>query len=204
MRSELVDPIFSPMGGNVVNINAYSSAQDDLAYVHSAIPTPTPTGTPPAENRTVIELLTPSIVNNASNQILKFKVSYIGPSGNPVDFPFDELLFDIAAISPSGANPLGYTISVSNAVEYAGSIDPVWGTDLFGNQGSNYYHFETNQKIDIAAGVASFVFAVDLSHTVHHPYGSSGTPPAQEPIDVYVRFGHDSLYAQTPVTFINH
>lgn len=168
--------------------------------------TPTPTPEPPVtgeENRTVIQLLTPTIINNAAKQFLQFQVSYEGPSGNPVDFPFDQMLFDIASVNLGEIRALEYTITVSNSVEYQGEMDPHWGEDLFGNVGSNFFHYATDQWLNIPAGVRWFIFSIDLSYTTNHPYGSSGTPPPQEVIQVYVKFGHDSLLASAPVTFIN-
>jgi len=187
-----VDPMFTPMGGNA-----------DVMAMHSASPDGTLYPQPTLEDRTVIQLLTSTIINNAPNQLLQFKVSYEGANGNPVDFPFDELLFDIASINASGASSLDYTIEISNAAGYSGAIAPVWGEDLFGNLGRNYYHYATDQTLNIAAGVRWFIFTVDLSYTVNHPYGSVGTPPAQESIPVYVRFGHESMAAMAPVTFVN-
>lgn len=171
-------------------------------------PTPVPTDTPSATPTdpvaaTVIELLTPQIINNAADQHLQFRVRYEGTPGNPSDFPVDEMLFDIASTAASEIRSLDYKITVSNSLEYQGQIDPVWGEDLFGNVGSNYFHFATDQLIDIPAGITWFTFDVDLSYSINHPYGSTAPHPASEQIQVYVKFGHDSMLASAPVTFIN-
>lgn len=197
------NPTTAPTGNPTTVPNPTSNPTTNPTPVATNTPTSNPTASPTPENRTVIELLTPTIINNAANQFLKFRVSYIGPNGNPVAFPFDDLLFDIASINATGARSLGYSISVSNQVEYAGYLDPVWGEDLFGNAGSNYYHYATDQRLDIQAGVTWFVFTVNLSNMVNHPYGSRAPYPRNETIPVYVRFGHDSLAAEVNVNFVN-
>jgi len=199
----------------------------------TATPSATATATPVYDHSTKIELLTPTIINNAPDQFLQVKVTYEGVGGNQENFPFNVMRFDIASVNPdecensSGvwvnnpqmclSNPdtavnkpgasvnLPYTVTVSNALLYQGFLNLVSGSDLFGNTGKHYFHFETDDALDIPTGVTWFLFSVDLSYTENHAYGWNvdDAVPAQEQIQIYVQFGDQSMVAQTPVTFIN-
>ena len=66
----------------------------------------------------------------------------------------DQILFDIDALV-NGFLPISYSIvadaSTPNSAPQVGPMNDIVGSDLFGDQGSNYAHWETNQKISVTS-----------------------------------------------------
>lgn len=177
----------------------------------SAAPTPTPGCT--TAGTTVVKLLTASVTNKAANQIIKYQLSMNDCQGVETPIKATEIKFDVNAVmvvastsgSPSGT-ALPYTVqSPEGQTLSSGSLEIVQGEDLFGNASPSYWHYKTNNPINITGGIKQVILSVDISNSENHlpsNTGGTGTYPATEVIETFLRFG-DAEAVKQPVTFNN-
>lgn len=155
--------------------------------------------------KTLVQLLTRTIVNRAANQYMKYTLSYQDCAGNPAPIPNTPIWYDDDARESTDVNPLSYWVTAADGtVSAQGTLQTVWGQDLFGHQGSDYFHFVTDHAVNLPAGTTSCELTIDMSNTVWHAFSTVlFFVPAQEVIDTFLSFGN-SQPDVAPVTFLNN
>lgn len=154
--------------------------------------------------KTIIQLLTAQLVNNAPNQFMQYDLSYQDCNGQPAPIPSGQLWYDDAAYFSNGGQLLPYSVSSSDgSLNASGNLSPVRGEDLFGNRGSRYFHFTTNQNIEVPPNVLSLRVTIDMSNIEIHAYTTDmRNPPALEKIETFLRIGSSEADV-APVMFKN-
>jgi len=145
---------------------------------------------PPCLAKTVIQLLTPSVTNNALNQFVKYSLSYTDCNGKPLPFPNGNLWYDndgkIQASAASESLPFQIT---AGSTSVSGQLDPVVGEDLFGHTGPIYLHYLSSQSLSLPSGLSSFTLSINVSGKTVHSYDTDWeNPPAEESIRTFLRF----------------
>lgn len=99
-------------------------------------------------DRTQVRLLTDAVKNNAADQLVRYELWLVDCEGNPKSIPEAPLLFDINAQATFDLNSqqLPFVMQdVQGASIASGKMNLIRGSDLFGVQGNNYFHWRIDQ-----------------------------------------------------------
>lgn len=147
---------------------------------------------------TQASIVTQSVKNGASSSFIQYEISVKDCNGVARLLTNKPILFDIDAKVDTGVpNSLTYKI-VTNQSTVTGNLQIVQGSDLFGNTGSNFFYYKTDQNV-LANDTTEFAtLYVYLNGQIMFPFGYSGNlhfAPPSFTTSTYVAFG-----AATPVT----
>jgi len=156
---------------------------------HAASPTPPNCG---ANGVTKATLLTSTVQNNTPGNYIEYKLTVTDCMGKQIPFTAATVSFDIGAAIGMQQN-LAYTITdAGNAANtMTGTLINIPGHDLFGNSGSNYYHYQTDKPVAFAAQANAIIVRVKLNGMSMVPYGTNSAAI----MNTYLAFG-----ATAPVT----
>lgn len=132
---------------------------------------------------TQAQLLTTTLVNDSKNMVIQYKVFRTDCQGNIIPLTADEIWFDINARVP-GFQPIQYTLTSGSDVQN-GTMTDVVGSDLFGDTGSNYAHWEMDQPVNVSETQGNYVTLSIMLPT--YEYVPLVGPSDQLP--TYLKFG---------------
>jgi hypothetical protein len=137
-------------------------------------------------------LLTSTVQNNTPGNYIEYKLTVTDCMGKQIPFTAATVSFDIGAAIGMQQN-LAYTITdAGNAANtMTGTLINIPGHDLFGNSGSNYYHYQTDKPVAFAAQANAIIVRVKLNGMSMVPYGTNSAAI----MNTYLAFG-----ATAPVT----
>ena len=174
-----------------------STAPEGEGAPHAATPTPPNCG---ANGVTQATLLTSAVQNNTPGNFIDYKLTVTDCTGKQIPFTAATVSFDIGAAIGVEQN-LTYTITdAGNAANtMSGTLIDIRGHDLFGNSGSNYYHYETDKAVAFAAQANGIIVRIMLNGMSMVPYGTNSATI----MNTYLAFGATAPVT-APVTLTGH
>ena len=136
--------------------------------------------------QTQAKLLTDLVQNGTAGNFVEYQLTLTDCSGKQVPFSANTVSFDLAAYVSSEAN-LSYVITDASDKNHtvSGTLNNLKGHDLFGNNGSNYYHYETDKPVSFAAGANAIIVHIDLNGMAMRTYGNQSSTD----LNTYLAFG---------------
>ena len=138
--------------------------------------------------------MTPTLTNGDPQNYLGYALFVTDCNGNRVALTATVINFDLDAVLSGVADdqPLTYTVS-SNGAQVVGDLVKVPNADLFGNTGSQYFHYATDQPFSLSAA-ATVTIAIQLAGRSLRPIGNEAN---SSQVQTYLGFG-----AAAPVTAV--
>lgn len=139
-----------------------------------ASPTVSPSPSPcVGDGVTIAKLISTAIKVKTAGQYVDYELQLTDCAGNPKSITNQPLKFDLNAVTDSLTTPIPYQLWVNDASsnKINDNLKSVPGTDLFGNSGSSYAHWET-QSINFVPELAIIHLRLDVSNRLFLPMGS--------------------------------
>lgn len=152
------------------------------------------------QDRTQVRLLTDTVKNNAANQLLRYELWLVDCHGNPKPIPKAPLLFDINAQATFDLNAQKLSFVIQNAQGTSvtnGKMNLIRGSDLFGVQGDNYFHWRID-AFSFDNADKKLYLNVDVSNLGWQPFNPQERIGGTYTFATYLRIG-DADAVEQPV-----
>ncbi len=168
---------------------------------------------PPAtcKSKTVLKPLTTSVTNGSGPQLIKYEASLDRCPGSLDSIVLKELLFDLeASFFTGGITAPAYRIYDASAameekdkIAAQGVFQIIRGSDLFGNQDKNYFHFKTEKILSSEKSYDKIIIEIGLGGVyLYRQDQSTGEVPKSFNIKSYFKLdGFDPT--ESFITFVN-
>lgn len=148
-------------------------------------------------------LLTPSVANSTVNNSIDYEIAIADCKGTLKVFSAQSIQFDFdASFGQLGSGfTFPYTIT-SGADTITGVLTEVAGTDLFGNTGPTYYHYQTDKQVTTSTTSQTVRISIGLRGVTVTSKIPVIPVPKEFTVKTYLRFGTAAPVAKD-VTFRN-
>lgn len=178
----IVEP--SP-NSNVVAVASPTVAPSASPTPAVVINSPQPIVIPPAcdeHGATQAVLLTTTMTNGGMGGTLQYRIFKTDCEGNILKLTADKIWFDIDAVVSSFVD-INYTLA-SDAKTDSGIMNDIIGSDLFGNKGSNWGHWETSKAVTVTSNTRYVTLSITLPSQKFTPRKSPSNM-----LPTYLKFG---------------
>ena len=127
-------------------------------------------------------LLTSSLTNGGVGGTIQYRIFRTDCEGNVLKLTADKIWFDIDAIVTSFVD-INYTLA-TDAKTDSGIMKDINGSDLFGNTGPNWGHWETQKSVSVTSSTRYVTLSISLPTQHFRPR----TGPANM-LSTYLKFG---------------
>ncbi len=140
---------------------------------------------------TQANLLTKDLTNYATN-VVEYEVYLTDCDGKIKTLNSEFMSFDVNATAAGIGKGIGLSYEISDSKSGGslanGTLAEINGTDLFGNAGSQYYHYQTEQPVKVTSGSQSFKLRITLpAACCTRP--ETGDPAGDQLIDSFLKLG---------------
>lgn len=140
---------------------------------------------------TQANLLTKDLTNYAVN-VVDYEIYLTDCDGNLKTLTSDFISFDVDAMAAGIGKGIGIAYEISDAKTGAalssGILSEVSGSDLFGNTGSQYFHYQSSQAVSVTSGSKSFKLRIHLpAACCTKPLATDAA--ADQLVDSYLKLG---------------
>ncbi|MEY4632036.1 MAG: hypothetical protein RIQ81_2156 [Pseudomonadota bacterium] len=158
------------------------------------IPTPSqpvPPSCKPGTTITEVKALTRLVDQSQSRRTISYEITLVDCPGTTPSTVADVILFDVDAYTSdtlSAGAPLPHTFAaISDGQRQSGTLRPISGSDLFGNQG-NFFHHRSDTPITVTAKTRKAQVDIDFSNAyVEYPREGRLAPVMK--VKTYFKFG---------------
>jgi hypothetical protein len=113
---------------------------------------------------TQAQLLTSQLTDGDPSATLQYDLSLTDCQGNAQTISADSVLFDFDGRS-DGVAALDFSITDGAQINYTGKLQVILDSDLFGNTGSNYQHYKSDNPFKLQTAAPKLHVTVSIGET---------------------------------------